>query len=88
MSSQIRRYLAKIGSRGGRSSHRQLAPEQARAMVRLREARRAYREFHTRCFWSSPPDLKIGLADVTWVAERLMKYGNRKAWEKGARLCR
>lgn len=63
-------------------------PETARAMVRTREARRAYREFHARCFWSYPPDLEIGAEDVEWVGRILMKHGDRRAWEIGSRLCR
>jgi hypothetical protein len=88
MNATVRKYLALIGSRGGRKSRRDLDPAQARAMVRVREARRAYHAFHARCFWSCPPDLEIGAADVAWVAEQLMRYGGREAWEKGARLCR
>ncbi len=65
-----------------------LDPETARNMVRVREARRAFRRFQTTCFWSYRPDLAIGLADVPWVAEQLMKHGNRSAWLAGARLCR
>ena len=65
-----------------------MSPEDARAMVRVREARKAYRRFRTRCFWSYRPDLEIGPDDVPWVAEQLMKHGNREAWEVGARLCR
>lgn len=82
------RYLALIGSKGGRKSRRSLDPVMARQMVRVREARRAYRRFRTTCFWSYRPDLEIGLADVPWVAEQLMKHGNREAWRVGARLCR
>ena len=84
----IRRYLAQIGAKGGRKSRRALSPEVAREMVRVREARRAYREFHTRCFWSSPRDLHISAADVAWVAEGLMRHGNREAFLRGAKLCR
>ena len=86
--SGIRRYLAEIGSRGGRKSRRTLDPETARAMVKVREARRAFRRFRATCFWSYRPDLEIGAADVPWVAEQLMKHGNRDAWRTGARLCR
>ena len=86
--SEIRLYLAQIGARGGRKSRRVLAPETARSMVRLREARRAFRRFRPTCFWSSPPDLVIGPGDIPWVAEQLMKHGNREAWRVGARLCR
>ena len=59
-------------------------PEQARAMVRVREARRAYRRFHAQCFWSSPPDLEVGPDDIAWVAEHLRRHGGREAWEKAA----
>lgn len=86
--SDVRRYLAEIGARGGRRSRRALDPETARAMVRVREARRAFRRFRNSCFWSSPPDLEIGIDDVPWVAEQLMKHGNREAWHLGAKLCR
>jgi hypothetical protein len=85
---EIHRYLAEIGARGGRRSRRTLDPETARAMVRVREARRAFRRFRTMCFWSYRPDLEIGPADVAWVAEQLMKHGNRAAWLAGAKLCR
>lgn len=57
-------------------------------MVRVREARRAFRRFHASCFWSYRPDLTITLDDVPWVAEQLKKHGNREAWRIGTRLCR
>lgn len=56
-------------------------------MVAVREARRAFREFHTTCFWSFDPDYRITRQDVPWVADRLMRYGGRRGWEIGARLC-
>jgi hypothetical protein len=56
--------LAEIGARGGRKSRRTLSPETARAMVRVREARRAFRRYRTMCFWSYRPDLDIREADV------------------------
>lgn len=87
MDESVREYLAKIGRKGGRRSRRSLDSETARDMVRVREARRAYRRFHASCFWSHPPDLEIGLEDVPWVAETLMKHGNREAWRIGRSLC-
>lgn len=84
----IRKYLAAIGRRGGQKSRRTLDPRTARDMVRVREARRAFRRYHATCFWSYRPDLVITLADVPWVAEQLMKNGNREAWRVGAKLCR
>ena len=81
-------YLSEIGRRGGRASRRQLGADSARDMVRVREARRAFREFHTQCFWSEDPQYRVTLADVPWVAERLMRYGGRRGWDRGAKLCR
>jgi hypothetical protein len=88
MSDPVRAYLAAIGRRGGRTSRRHLDPATARQMVRVREARRAFRRYYARCFWSCRPDLVITAADVPWVAEQLMRHGDRAAWHLGARLCR
>jgi general stress protein YciG len=88
MDPQTRKYLAEIGRKGGQRSRRRLEAEQARTMVRVREARRAYRRFHAQCFWSSPPDLEIGADDVAWVAEQLKRHGGSEAWRKASQLCR
>ena len=88
MEPAVRRYLSSIGRRGGQKSRRQLATETARDMVRLREARRAFRRFHARCFWSTDPDYRVTPNDIPWVAERVMTYGGREGWDMGARLCR
>lgn len=84
----MRDWLAEIGRRGGKKSRRVLKPEFARSMVRVREARRAYRRFHTECFWWCDPDYEIGSGDVAWVAEQLRKHGGRNAWSMGTKLCR
>ena len=83
----VSEYMSRIGRRGGRASRRQLSSEDARRMVRIRQARRAYRLFHARCFWSYPPDLVIRAVDIEWVAERLKRQGGREAWLAGAKLC-
>ena len=88
MTDPVRDYLAEIGRRGGQKSRRTLEPGQARDMVKVREARRAYRDFHTSCFWSYDPAYTITLADVPWVAAQLMAHGGRKGWEIGAKLSR
>ena len=88
MESNIREYLAEIGRRGGRRSRRTLDPETARAMVRVREARRAYRQFQAECFWSFDPSYRIESSDVAWVADQLRRHGGRDAWEVARRLCR
>jgi hypothetical protein len=86
--SEVKQYLARIGARGGRKSRRTLDAATARTMVLVREARRAFRRFRATCFWSYRPDLVIGADDIPWVAEQLMKHGNREAWRVGAKLCR
>lgn len=88
MRPEVRAYLAEIGRRGGKRSRRGLPPETARQMVRLREARRAFARFHTRCFWSCPKTYLVSAADIPWVARQLMTHGGREGWEIGARLCR
>ena len=67
-------------------SRRTLAPQTARKMVRVREARRAYLRFRASCFWSYRHDVHIGLEDVEWVADTLMKNGNLAAWKVGRSL--
>jgi hypothetical protein len=84
----VKEYLGAIGRRGGRNSRRRLTVRQARDMVKVREARRAFQKFQTQCFWSSDPKYLVTLADVPWVAKQLMTYGGRAGWEIGAKLCR
>jgi hypothetical protein len=88
MEETVKAYLAEIGRRGGRKSRRNLDPETARAMVRVRQARRMYRKFYAECFWSFDPDYRVGMSDVTWVAEQLRRHGGREAWEAARKLCR
>ena len=88
MERSVRDYLAEIGRRGGRKSRRVLDPETAREMVRVREARRVYRRFHAKCFWSFDPGYTVGSSDIAWVAEQLRKHGGRDAWEAAEKLCR
>jgi CRISPR/Cas system-associated protein Csm6 len=88
MEPKVRDYLAEIGRRGGSKSRRTLDPETARRMVRVREARRAYRRFHAACFWSYDPAYRVGPSDVAWVAEQLRRHGGRDAWDAASKLCR
>jgi hypothetical protein len=88
MTPEVKAYLSENGRRGGRQSRRVLDPDTARSMVRVREARRAYRRFHTTCFWSYDPLYRIGAADVGWVADQLRKHGGREAWDVATRLSR
>jgi hypothetical protein len=88
MDQKVRAYLAGIGRRGGLKSRRQLDSRTARDMVGLRDARRAFRQFHTQCFWSCDPAYTVTRRDVPWVAEQLMKFGGHAGWQLGSRLCR
>lgn len=88
MDRATRRWLAEIGRRGGRKSRRALDPGTARSMVKVREARRAYRRFHAECFWSFDPGYRVAAEDVAWVADQLRRHGGREAWMVGERLCR
>ena len=88
MDSNIKKYLATIGSRGGKKSRRKLSPTAARKMVKVREARRAFKRYYALCFWSYDPNTSIQLGDEAWVAAQLMKHGNREAWDFAKRLCR
>ena len=83
----VHRYLSEIGRKGGRKSKRELKPEDAREMAKVREAKRAFQKYFHECFWSFDPNLEIGKADVTWIAEQLMKNGSRTCWLIGRRLC-
>lgn len=87
MKASVREYLSKIGRKGGKRSRRELDPQTARRMVRVREARRAFHRYHARCFWSFDPDYKITQHDIPWVAEQLKKHGDRAAWALGGKLC-
>ena len=86
MNNDVRAYLAKIGQKGGQKSRRHLAPETAKAMVRLREARRTFRQFHAQCFWSFDPDYLVRKEDIPWVIDQLKKHGDRSAFMAGMKL--
>jgi hypothetical protein len=88
MRHDVSKYLADIGRRGGKKSRRRLDSGTARNMVKVREARRAFQEYHSSCFWFYDPNYRITLEDVPWVAKRLMEHGGRHGWQLGAKLCR
>jgi len=83
----VREYLAKIGRKGGKASRRSLTTEQARNMVRVREARKLFKMYYARCFWSFDPHYRIELKDLPWVVRQLRINGDRKLWELASKLC-
>jgi uncharacterized protein with von Willebrand factor type A (vWA) domain len=87
MDENIKKYLSKIGQKGGMRSRRVLDSATARQMVRLREARRAFKQFYTECFWSSPQDYQVKKEDIAWVAQQIMTHGGREGWKVGEKLC-
>ncbi len=87
MDATIKTYLTEIGRRGGKKSRRTLTPEQARSMVTVRQARRAFQTFYVQCFWWCDPAMSVGVDDVQWVAAQLRKHGGRRAWLVAEKLC-
>ena len=87
-SAAIRSYLSSIGRKGGLKSRRRLSTEDARNMVRVREAKRAFRRFQAQCFWYMPEDMNITLADVPEIVRGLRQYGGREGFLLASRLCR
>ncbi len=85
--SEIHAYLSRIGQAGGRKSRRHLSSEDARNMVRLREARRAFRMFHAQCFWHMPEDLPISQSDIPEIIRGLRTHGGRRGYLAAERLC-
>ena len=69
-------------------NRRALSSTDARDMARVREARRAFREFHAQCFWYLRPDLQVSLDDIPEIVRGLRRNGGRKGFLVAARLCR
>ena len=84
----VRDYLAEIGRKGGVKSRRRLSSEEARDMVHVREARRAFRRFHARCFWHLREDMKVGLEDIPEIVRGLRTHGGHEGFLLAAKLCR
>ncbi len=84
----VTEYLSRIGRKGGKKSRRILSAEDARQMVRVREARRAFRRFHAQCFWYLRPGMRVTLADVPEIARGLRQNGGRQGFLLAAKLCR
>lgn len=88
MNSTIKAYLSQIGRKGGQKSRRSLPAHEARKMVKVREAKRAFKDFYAQCFWSFDENYKIKYSDISWIVEQLRKHGNRQAWDVAEKLCR
>ena len=84
----VSEYLAAIGRKGGKKSRRSLSPLQARNMVRVREAQKAFRKYYAQCFWYMPAEMKVTLADVPEIVKGLRQNGGRRGYLLAAKLCR
>ena len=84
----IHGYLRQIGRKGGLKSKRRLSPEDARDMVRVREARRAFRKFHAQCFWYLRDDMPITKETLPEIVRGLRKNGGREGYLLAEKLCR
>lgn len=82
----LKAYFSRIGRKGGVRSRRDLSPADARNMVRIREARRAFRKFHAQCFWYLRHDLAITLDDLPEIIRGLRRSGGRKGLLAAQRL--
>ncbi len=86
--STMSEYFAVIGRKGGTRSRRSLSPDQAKNMVKVREARRAYKQYHAQCFWYMPEDAEITKTDIPEIVRGLKKNGGRQGFILAAKLCR
>ena len=84
----VRAYLAEIGRKGGAKSRRSLSPGDARNMVRIREAQRAFDRFYAQCFWYLRQDMKVTSADIPEIVSGLRQNGGQAGFFLAAKLCR
>jgi hypothetical protein len=84
---EISAYFAKMGRKGGQTSRRTLTPSEAKNMVRIREARHAFKNYYSRCFWYMPSDLVVAPSDIPEIARGLRTNGGREGFLLAARLC-
>ena len=83
-----RRKQAEINRCGG--EQRKCAPshEDAQEVVRIREARLAFRQYHAQCFWFMREDMQISATDIPEIAKGLRLHGGHRGMELAERLCR
>jgi len=90
---EVNAYLAEIGHRGGRKSRRHLSSDDARDMVRVREALRIFRlselieEYRERCLWFMRKDYQPKTtAEILKVLEMIERYGDRAGYERAEEI--
>lgn len=86
-SSDAGAHLSEVGRKGGTKSRRHLSPDDARNMVRVREARKAFRAFHAQCFWFMREDMLVTLSDIPVIVRGLRQNGGRQGYLLAEKLC-
>jgi len=86
ISDEIKTCLRGIGAEGGRGGIRRLDSAQARRMAAVHEARRAFRDYKTQCFWSFDPAWNIQNEQVPLVIRTLRNEGNAQAFALAKRI--
>lgn len=84
----IKDYLRRIGRKGGLKSRRSLSSAEARDMVRVREAGRAFRKFYAQCFWYLREDMPITRENIPEIVRGLRQNGGREGYLLAEKLCR
>ena len=84
----IHDYLRRIGRNGGLKSKRRLSSADARDMVRVREALRAFRKFHAQCFWYLREDMTVSRDTIPEIVRGLRQNGGRDGYLLAEKLCR
>ena len=84
----LKGYFAAIGRKGGLKSKRALSTEQSREMLKVREARRAFRKYHAQCFWYMRRDAEITESNIPEIVRGLKANGGRQGLILAEKLCR
>jgi hypothetical protein len=54
---------------------------------KLALAQRAFKQFHSRCFWFMRADAQITEEDVPYICQRLRADGGREGFFLAAKIC-
>jgi len=84
---ELSAYFSALGRKGGAKSRRVLSSDEARQMVRIREARRIFKRFYAQCFWYMRPDLNITRETIPVLVRGLRQNGGRQGFLLAAKLC-
>lgn len=80
-------YRARMSRKGGAKSRRILSSEDARNIVRIREAQRAFDRYYAQCFWYLRSDMKVTISDIPEIVRGLRQNGGRAGYMLAERLC-